>query len=74
MNTLIRLAAVATFVGIAFTACLTNPSQYSIDMKGCTADASTCEELVACRKRVAAANGDEFHAVCNDAGADGGAK
>lgn len=59
---------------LSAAACLTNPSQYLIDMKGCTSDAGTCEELVACRKRVAAANGDEFHAVCNDAGLEGGAK
>ena len=62
-------------LSLSAAACLTAPSQYSIDMKACTADAGSCAELVACRKRVAEANGDTFYAICHgDAGLDGGAK
>ena len=74
MNTIIRLAAIATFVGIALTACgAAKLATYAGELEVCQQTSSTCAAYVACRKGVAAKYDRSYSGECvlADAGVDG---
>jgi hypothetical protein len=57
---------------LALTGCAAAASaQYAAQLEACLQTSHTCEQYVACRTRIAAANNREFLGSC---GVDGGAK
>lgn len=64
------LVVVACFARL-ITACgsAPKPAEYGAELALCSETNSTCETYVACRAKVAAKYGREFHGSCKDGGA-----